>query len=334
MSRLGTGSQALHGAASAPASRADTAIRAAAGGTVAGLAGIAGAISYSHMRGLAVAHGETGWQGHAFPLSVDGIEIVASLVLLTDRRTGHRSGWLPWAALAAGTTASLAANVAAAGADLIGRVVAGWPAFALLVAVKLLSGMLEHRHGVDRPADAQDRPHLPADGGDDLGALVDPAPNPGGGDTNDHAGMTRLADIRPVPYRVTVNGLLGTQETGTAPAADPGTEPGDVAGTSKAALAGTGTASRMGTGAGTEADNSALLAAARTARDRLLDRGDPLTRDTLAAQLRRDGHSMRNARVSQLLIALKREPLGAQAPQTDREAPKPGTEGLALDSLR
>lgn len=146
--------------------------------------------------------------------------------------------------------------------------------------------------------------------------------------------MTRLADIWPVPYRVTVNGLLGTPETGTAPASGPGTEPGDVAGTSKAALAGTGTASRMGTGAGTETDNSALLAAARTARDRLLDRGDPLTRDTLAAQLRRDGHSMRNARVSQLLIALKCEPLGAQAPQTDREAPKPGTEGLTLDSLR
>jgi hypothetical protein len=74
MSRPGTGSQALHGAATAPASRADTAIRAVAGGTVAGLVGIAGAISYSHMRGLAVAHGETGWQGHAFPLSVDGIE--------------------------------------------------------------------------------------------------------------------------------------------------------------------------------------------------------------------------------------------------------------------
>lgn len=49
---------------------------------VAGLAGIAGAISYSHMR-------------------------------------------------------LLAANVAAAGAGPAGRVIAGWPAFALLVAVKL-----------------------------------------------------------------------------------------------------------------------------------------------------------------------------------------------------
>jgi hypothetical protein len=89
--------------------------------TAAGLVGIAGAISYSHMRELAVAHGEAWWQGHAFRLSVDGIEIVASLVLLADRRSGHRSGWLPWAALAAGTMASLAANVAAAGADLEGR---------------------------------------------------------------------------------------------------------------------------------------------------------------------------------------------------------------------
>jgi hypothetical protein len=49
---------------------------------------------------------------------VDGIEIVASLVLLADRRSGRRAGSLPWAALAAGTTASRAANVAAASAGL------------------------------------------------------------------------------------------------------------------------------------------------------------------------------------------------------------------------
>ncbi len=67
MTRAGTGSQASPGAVSAPASRADTCIRAAAGVTVAGLAGIAGAISYSHMQELAAAHGETGWQAHALP---------------------------------------------------------------------------------------------------------------------------------------------------------------------------------------------------------------------------------------------------------------------------
>src|SRR5260370_34583827 len=120
MSRPRPGIQAPEGSASAPARRADTGIRAAAGMTVTALAGIAGAIRYSHMRELAAAHGETGWQAHTFPLSVDGIEIVASLVLLADRRTERRSGWLPWAARAAGTTASLAANVAAAGADVVG----------------------------------------------------------------------------------------------------------------------------------------------------------------------------------------------------------------------
>ena len=83
---------------------------------MAGLAGIAGAISYSHMRVLAAANGDTGWHAHAFPLSVDGVEIVASLVLLADRRAGRKSGWLPWAALTVGTTASLAANIATADA--------------------------------------------------------------------------------------------------------------------------------------------------------------------------------------------------------------------------
>lgn len=93
-------------------SRVDTAIKATAGVTVVGLAGIAGAISYSHMTELAHLHGETGWRAHMFPLSVDGIEIVASLVLLADKLAGRRSGWLPWAALVAGTGASFAANVA------------------------------------------------------------------------------------------------------------------------------------------------------------------------------------------------------------------------------
>jgi Protein of unknown function (DUF2637) len=47
--------------------RADKWISRAATVTVAGLAGIASAISYSHMRQLAAAHGDTGWHTHAFP---------------------------------------------------------------------------------------------------------------------------------------------------------------------------------------------------------------------------------------------------------------------------
>ncbi|HWF81604.1 MAG TPA: DUF2637 domain-containing protein [Streptosporangiaceae bacterium] len=116
-----------------------------------GLAGIAAAISYSHMRLLAQDNGQAGWHAHAFPLSVDGIEVVASLVLLADRRAARRPGWLPWAALAVGTAGSLAANVAIAGPGTVGRVIAGWPALALLIAVKLLSGMLD-QHTAARPA--------------------------------------------------------------------------------------------------------------------------------------------------------------------------------------
>lgn len=82
------------------------------------------------------------------PLTVDGVEIVASLVLLADRRAGRTSGWLPWAALTLGTAASLAANIATANHGTISRIIAGWPAIALLIAVKLLSGILEHRTAV------------------------------------------------------------------------------------------------------------------------------------------------------------------------------------------
>src|SRR6266699_1005616 len=138
---------------SAPATgRADKWISRTATATVAGLAGIAGAISYSHMRQLAATNGDTGWHAHAFPLSVDGVEIVASLVLLADRRAGRASGWLPWAALTIGTAASLAANIATADHGSISRIIAGWPAVALLIAVKLLSGILEHR-AVGEPVD-------------------------------------------------------------------------------------------------------------------------------------------------------------------------------------
>jgi len=140
------------GLAQPAAGKADKWIGRAAGVTVACLAGIAAAISYSHMLQLAQLHGQAGWHAHAFPLSVDGVEGVASLVLLTARRAGRRPGWLPWIALAIGTAGSLPANVATAGPDAVSRVIAGWPAVALLMAVKLLSGILEQRGSGTGPA--------------------------------------------------------------------------------------------------------------------------------------------------------------------------------------
>lgn len=295
----------------APAGRADTWMRATVTVTVAGLASIAGAISYSHMRNLAAAHGETGWQAHAFPLSVDGIEIVASLVLLADRRVGRPSGWLPWAALAAGTMASLAANVAAAGTDLIGRVVAGWPAFALLVAIKLLSGLFQRRPDDDRPARPLHQDLVPADGDGPL-AHADRVPRSGINRVGDgQVAMTAVNKTRTAPVPTANSGLIKRPGTAATPSAAPQTDLGDAAGTIPPTIRGTGTNATAGTG--DESDIAALLPAARAARDRLVGRGNALTRDTLAAELRRHGHPVRNARLSPLLSALKKESADATA---------------------
>jgi Protein of unknown function (DUF2637) len=164
------------------ASPADRWISRAADATVAALAGLAGAISYSHMRQLAQDHGQAGWHAHAFPLSVDGLEIVATLVLLSDRRQRRRSGWLPWAALLTGTVGSLAANIATAHPDPTSRIIAGWPALALLIAVKLLSGMLEQRKAGSSHADG--------------------GPKNSSGASNASAHLPRRASPRPSSHRV------------------------------------------------------------------------------------------------------------------------------------
>ncbi|WFE27658.1 DUF2637 domain-containing protein [Solwaraspora sp. WMMD791] len=50
-----------------------------------------------------------------------------------------------------------------------------------------------------------------------------------------------------------------------------------------------------------------LLPAARAARDELTREGQTISRDALARRLRRNGHSIRNSGVSQMLAALRRE---------------------------
>jgi hypothetical protein len=68
--------------------RADKWISRAAAPLLPGWPGSPARFPCSHMRLLAGGHGAAGWHAHAFPLSVDGVEIVASLVLLADRRSG------------------------------------------------------------------------------------------------------------------------------------------------------------------------------------------------------------------------------------------------------
>ncbi|MGA5304581.1 DUF2637 domain-containing protein [Nucisporomicrobium flavum] len=61
-----------------------------------------------------------------------------------------------------------------------------------------------------------------------------------------------------------------------------------------------------------------LMLAARTARDELVREGRTVSRDALARRLRRNGHAVRNNRVSDLLNALRQEKLplnGASGPR-------------------
>jgi hypothetical protein len=192
-------------------SAVDKGIVGAAGATVVGLAGVAGAISYSHMAELARIHGEVGWRSHAFPVSVDGIEVVASLVLLAHRRAGTPSGWLPWAALAAGTAASVAANVAVGASDPVGRLVAGWPAVALLVAIKLLAGLLDARSEHAVRSEDQRGSAGPVDRSPDPGRPLADRP----GTTTGHAGPGAVARERTGIRRIVGDrGTAGTEQTG------------------------------------------------------------------------------------------------------------------------
>jgi hypothetical protein len=143
-------------------------------------------------------------------------QVVASLVLLAYRRAGTRAGWLPWGALVAGTAASVAANVAVGASDPVGRLVAGWPAVALLVAIKLLAGLLDARSE-----------HV-ASSGDGRGSAgpVDRSPDSGdpgadrAGTATDHAGPRTVARTRTGPHRITGDrGSAGIDPTGLETAA-------------------------------------------------------------------------------------------------------------------
>jgi hypothetical protein len=124
-------------------SRADRAIRGLAVTTVTALTGLGVYVSYRHMLTLAHRHGVHGLDAHAFPLFVDGLDLIAILVLLADRRNHRRSGPLPWTVLVLGAVVSLAANVAVAADNWIARGISGISAVALLAAAKLLAHLFD-----------------------------------------------------------------------------------------------------------------------------------------------------------------------------------------------
>jgi hypothetical protein len=114
---------------------------------VAGVALVAGWVSYVHAYDVVRAHGEHGALGRLYPGTIDGLIYSASMVLLDAARRDVKPPPLARWLLLAGIGATLFANVLAGAAfGLLGATVAAWPAAALVGSYELLMWLV--RHGV------------------------------------------------------------------------------------------------------------------------------------------------------------------------------------------
>jgi Protein of unknown function (DUF2637) len=112
---------------------------------------IAAVISYTHIETLALVHGQTETAARLLPLSVDGLILAASLVLLQAARNGQQAPALPRFALWLGIGATVAANLAyGVPYGPVGAVVSAWPGLAFVLTVEILLGSL--RRSQEAPA--------------------------------------------------------------------------------------------------------------------------------------------------------------------------------------
>ncbi len=102
---------------------------------------VAAYASYEHQRRFALAGGADEVSAVLWPLSVDGLVILASIGLLTtEPDASGRARWSVRLAFLLGVLVSLVANIAAAPVLAWQPiVVAGWPPVALLLAVELVA---------------------------------------------------------------------------------------------------------------------------------------------------------------------------------------------------
>jgi hypothetical protein len=121
----------------------DRLIRASTALVVTAVAAFAAVVSYSHIYDLGRFHGQAGTAARLLPLSVDGLILAASLVLLHEARNGRPAPPLARSMLWLGVAATLGAN-AAYGAPFgpLGVLVSTWPAASFVGAVELLMGLV------------------------------------------------------------------------------------------------------------------------------------------------------------------------------------------------
>ncbi|WP_043259348.1 DUF2637 domain-containing protein [Streptomyces hokutonensis] len=128
------------------------------------VAGVAAYASYVHQREFALQGGADMVSASLWPLSVDGLLLLATVGLLKPSGAHtRRARGAVWSAFLLGIAVSLAANVAAAPAlEWKPVLVAGWPPVALLLSVELLvhrSDGLQGEWGGRREQGKSKRPH-------------------------------------------------------------------------------------------------------------------------------------------------------------------------------
>jgi len=115
---------------------------------VCAVAAFAAVVSYSHIYGLGRAHGQDGTAARLLPLSVDGLILAASLVLLHEARNDRDAPALARFMLWLGISATIGANVAyGAGYGLLGALISAWPAVAFIGTVEIAMQLVRRSRG-------------------------------------------------------------------------------------------------------------------------------------------------------------------------------------------
>jgi hypothetical protein len=105
-------------------------------------------VSYSHIYGLGRDHGQDGTAARLLPLSVDGLILAASLVLLHEARNDRDAPRLARFMLWLGIGATIGANVAfGVGYGLLGALISAWPAVAFIGAVEIAMQLVRRSRG-------------------------------------------------------------------------------------------------------------------------------------------------------------------------------------------
>jgi len=142
----------------------DRVIRFTTAAVVCAVAAFAAVVSYSHIYGLGRAQGQDGTAARLLPLSVDGLILAASLVLLHEARNDRDAPALARLMLWLGIGATIGANIAyGAGYGLLGALISAWPPVAFIGTAEIAMQLARRSRGPLAATSVAALPEVPGD---------------------------------------------------------------------------------------------------------------------------------------------------------------------------